>query len=237
MFKADLHIHTCLSPCAELEMSPRNIVQRACERGLDIIAICDHNSGENAPYTSRSAENTDLTVTYGMEITSMEEVHILALFENKQTMLSMQSLVYEHLQGVNIDDLYGDQVVVNEHDEIMGFNQRLLIGATGLTVERIVHEIHELGGIAIAAHIDRESFSILSQLGFVPEGLNLDAFEISAPERLEEYGDDYQPLVSFSDAHTLEGIGSSYTKFYMEAANLTEMGKALHGEQGRGVFI
>lgn len=236
-YKTDLHIHTCLSPCAELEMTPTNIVTEAKKYGLDIIGICDHNSSENVSYVKKMAENKGLDVTGGIEITSKEEVHILALFESEEELLAMQETVYEHLYGINDEDRYGDQVVVNENDEVVEFNRRLLIGATDLSVERIVDRIHELNGIAIASHIDRESFGLISQLGFVPEGLQIDAFEVSTQDKVEAYKDGYSPVVMFSDAHTLNSIGKKFTNFSMEEANLQEMGKALLGEDGRRVFV
>ncbi len=237
MFKTDLHIHSCLSPCADLEMSPRNIVREAKKQKLDIIGICDHNSCENVPYIKKSAENEKLNVTGGMEITSKEEVHILALFDNEETLFAMQEIVYEHLQGLNDENLYGDQVIVNENDEIVDFNKRLLIGATDLSVESIINRIHELNGIAIASHIDRPSFSLISQLGFVPEGLQIDAYEVSVEENIDVFKYEYSPVVTFSDAHTLDGIGKKFTNFSMEHANLQEMGKALLGIDGRKVFV
>src|SRR5512136_751177 len=100
-WSADLHIHTCLSPCAELEMYPNNIVKRAIKKGLDMIAICDHNSIENACYCIEAANGKDLTVIPGMEITSAEEAHILALFGNLDDAKKMQQVVYENLHGVN----------------------------------------------------------------------------------------------------------------------------------------
>lgn len=236
-YKTDLHIHTCLSPCAKLEMTPKNIVKEAEKYGLDIIGICDHNSCENVSYVRKLAEDKNLNVTGGMEITSKEEVHILALFESEEELLSMQETVYEHLHGTNDEDLYGDQVVVDENDEVVEFNRRLLIGATDLPVETIVDMIHELNGIVIASHIDRESFGLISQLGFVPEGLQIDAFEVSVRDKVETYKDKYSPVVMFSDAHTLNSIGKKFTSFSMEQANLKEIGKALIGEEGRRVFV
>ncbi len=236
-YKTDLHIHTCLSPCAELEMTPINIVTEAEKYGLDIIGICDHNSSENVSYVRKLAKDKGLDVTGGIEITSKEEVHILALFESEEELLAMQETVYEHLHGTNDEDRYGDQVVVDENDEVVEFNRRLLIGATDLSVESIVDRIHELNGIAIASHIDRESFGLISQLGFVPEGLQIDAFEVSAQDKVETYKDGYSPVVMFSDAHTLNSIGKKFTNFSMKKANLQEMGKALIGEDGRRVFV
>ena len=177
---ADLHIHTCLSPCATLDMTPRKIVEQAQKRHLEIIAITDHNSAENAGSVMAAAQDTGLCVIPGIEVTTSEEAHIVGLFENPSDALSMQTLVYDHLQpGENDDDLFGMQVIANAFDEVEGMNRRLLIGATNLGLNEVIDAIHKLNGLAVAAHIDRQAFSIISQLGFIPEGLDLDAVEIS----------------------------------------------------------
>jgi PHP family Zn ribbon phosphoesterase len=236
VFKADLHIHTCLSPCAELEMSPKNIVKQAKDCGLDIIGICDHNSGENVLAVQRSAQQAGLSVIYGIEVTSREEVHILALFESERELLRMQNIIYDNLKGINIEEFYGEQVIVNEYDEVVGFNNRLLIGATNLSVDKIVDLIHELNGLAIAAHIDRESFSIIGQLGFIPDSLHFDALEISSKDKLPVNIKPI-PLISSSDAHTLNAIGSRFTLFFMKNTSFEEIRKSFLEENERKVMI
>lgn len=239
-FKADLHIHTCLSPCSDLDMSPRAIVKRSLERGLDLIAVCDHNSAENAGAVIRAGMERGLFVLPGMEINSKEEVHSLAIFDNEAQALNMQEIVYRFLRGTNRPELFGDQVVANEFDEVEGFNDRLLIGATQLGIEEIVKEVHRLGGLCIASHVDRPSFSILGQLGFIPPGLGVDALEISSKcekaticSEMPQLG--VYPIVTFSDAHFLEDIGRSYTSFFLELPSLGEIRLALAGESGRRV--
>ncbi len=165
------------------------------------------------------------------------EVHILALFSTSEDLLAMQKIVYDHLFGTNDEKLYGDQVVVNENNEVIGFNKKLLIGATDLSIEEIVNKIHDLNGVAIAAHIDRDSFSIISQLGFVPEGLQIDALEVSKKDKIENFKDLGLPLVTFSDAHCLNRIGKRFTNFSMKQVSLEEMRKSLLEEDGRKVFI
>ncbi|MDI6807430.1 MAG: PHP domain-containing protein [Candidatus Eisenbacteria bacterium] len=237
-FRADLHIHSCLSPCAELEMSPRSIVQEARRKGLDIIGICDHNSAENVPAVRRSAEKEGIKVIGGIEVTSREEVHILALFEREEWLFSLQEIIYENLRGTNNEKLYGEQVVVNEEDEVVGFNKKLLIGATEIPVEKVVDLTHKLNGLAIASHVDREGFSIVGQLGFIPDGLALDALEITDPSGKDRIpGNHGLPFITSSDAHTLDEIGGRYTCFFMKNANTAEMKKCFLGEGGREVRI
>jgi len=168
-FKADFHIHTCLSPCAELEMSPLAIIQQAKIKELDIIGICDHNSAENISALKQAADKYDICLLPGMEVTSIEEVHILALFDEIASALQLQEIIYANLPGENDEDTFGMQVIVNIRGEVLGFNKKLLIGASNLTVDEAVRTIHSLNGLAIAAHIDRDSFSLISQLGFVPK--------------------------------------------------------------------
>jgi predicted metal-dependent phosphoesterase TrpH len=241
MVLADLHIHTCLSPCATLDMTPQKVVREARKKRLDIIAITDHNSAENAGAVMAAARDADVTVIPGMEITTSEEVHIVALFEDVGAALAMQALVYDQLQpGENDEDLFGMQVVANEFDEVAGMNTRLLIGAAQMGLGQTVDAIHHLKGVAVAAHIDRQAFSVLGQLGFIPEDLNLDALEISRRMTLEQgravFRDlDRFPFITSSDAHDLEDIGTSPTAFRMAGPELAELKRALKGTGGRGI--
>lgn len=240
-FRADLHIHTCLSPCADLEMSPAAIVRTAIERAIDIIAITDHNSAENIVSAQKAAEHKNITVIAGMEITSSEEAHILALLNSIHDIYKLQDLVYKKLQpGENNEKLFGEQIVVNEIDEVLAFNKRLLIGATSLSAQEIVEIIHSLGGLAVASHIDREAFSVISQLGFIPEDLQFDALEISPNTnkgRAESSFGGYRflPWISSSDAHWLRDMGRRTTAFYMHEPKIEEMRLALKGVEDRKV--
>ena len=238
---ADLHIHTCLSPCAELEMSPRGILSAAVNKGIDMIAVCDHNSAENAAAVMEASHQTDLTVLPGMEVMSKEEVHVLGIFSTPDDATDMQTLIYEHLEGQNDAETFGLQVVVEADGTVAGYNNRLLIGATDLSLEHVVRAIHSRNGLAIAAHIDREGFGILGQLGFIPPGLGLDALEVSSRMSLKdaatafaEYGD--RPFVQSSDAHNLDAICSGTTPLMLEAASFDELKMALMGDQGRRVW-
>jgi PHP family Zn ribbon phosphoesterase len=238
-YKADLHIHTCLSPCADLHMNPVEIIRTATETGLDIIAITDHNSSENVISTVNAAANSGLTVLAGMEVTTSEEVHIVALFNDITSLTEFQGIVYKNLQpGENDESKFGEQVVVNENNEVLCFNKRLLIGATVLNASSIVSIIHRLGGISIASHIDREAFGIISQLGFIPNDLKFDALEISPKTDREKAGQlfkDYRSYtwISSSDAHYLKDIGKRKTHFFMNEPTISEISRALHGTGGR----
>lgn len=240
-YVADLHIHTSLSPCADLSMSPRAIVETAQSKGIDMIAICDHNSCENVEATVRAANGCDLKVLPGMEVTSEEEVHIVALFENSKDAFSLQNVIYDHLHGENDERAFGSQVVVNEFSEILDFNKKLLIGATDLSINEVVNYVHRFAGLAIAAHIDREGFGILGQIGFIPEDLQLDALEISCKITVEEAKKEFNAyskylFFSSSDAHFLDQIGQSTTRFLLQELCMNEIKKALRREDGRMIM-
>jgi PHP family Zn ribbon phosphoesterase len=176
-----------------------------------------------------------------MEITSQEEIHILGLFDTQERAFEVQEVVYQHLPGENDENTFGYQVVVNEHDEVISFNKKLLIGATTLPLEKVVGLIHSRNGLAVASHIDREAYSIISQLGFVPPDVTLDALEVSPAMSVHEArrrfpGLAHFPLITSSDAHSLDGIGKSSTDFLMAAASTDEMKLALEGKEGRKVL-
>ena len=237
-FKADLHIHTCLSPCADLSMSPKNIIAEILEKEINIIAISDHNSAENLPGVVKAAAGKPVVILPGMEICSSEEIHVLALFDSMDSANAMQSFVYDHLHGQNDPEVFGMQVIANEFDEVEGFQDRLLIGATDIPIGEVVDRIRRLNGLAIASHIDRESFSVISQLGFIPDSLKFDALEISsnisnkdAQVRFNEYG--RYSFIRNSDAHFLNQIGSQTTMFRLEEPTLGEIAKALRADEGR----
>lgn len=234
-------MHTCLSPCAELEMSPLSVVDLAVRKGIDIIAITDHNSAENVMAARKAAENTNLTVLAGMEISSSEEAHILALFDDPEGIIKLQSIVYENLlPGENDEKKYGEQIVANEKDEILDFNKRLLIGSTMLSAQEVVDTIHTLGGLSVASHIDKEAFSIISQLGFITEEMGFDALEISpntdrqsAEQTLGVYSS--FTWITSSDAHYPQDIGRRTTSFFMHEPTIQEMSLAFKHIDGRRV--
>jgi PHP family Zn ribbon phosphoesterase len=240
-FNADLHIHTCLSPCAEIDMSPLAVVKRASETGIDIIAVTDHNSAENVLAAQRAAWNMDLTVLAGMEVSSSEEAHIIALFNKVETVIALQDIVYANmLPDENDEKMYGEQIVANEHDEVMGFNKRLLIGGTMLPAQDIINTIHSLGGLALASHIDKDAFSIISQLGFITEDMGFDALEMSpnmgrntAEITFQMYNS--YTWISSSDAHHPEDIGKRTISLFINEPTIEEIGLAFKNIDGRKV--
>jgi len=240
--RADLHIHTCLSPCGELTMSPRAVVARARELGLDLIAVTDHNTTENAAAAVAAAAGTGLAVLPGIELTTSEEVHLLGLFEAGADLGPLQREIYRNLPDLPAKMKFvDDQVLVDAEDIVTGFCPRCLFGATRFSVQEAVRLLRGHGGLVVACHIDRDSFSLVSQLGFVPPGLDLDAVEVSprmsAADARAAFGPfDRLPVVRFSDAHKPEEIGAATTEFLVEGPSLAEVRRALAGEDGRKVF-
>ena len=240
--RADLHIHTCLSPCGELSMSPRAVVDAARTAGLDLIAVTDHNTTENAGAVIEAAAGTGLAVLPGIEMTTAEEVHLLGLFEAGADLGPFQAEVYRNLPDLPAKMKFvDDQVLVDAADDVTGFCPRCLFGATLFSVQEAVRLIHGRGGLAIACHIDRDSFSLISQLGFIPPGLGLEAVEVSprmsAAEARAAFGPfGPMPVVRFSDAHKPEEIGAATTEFLVAGPSLAEIRRALAGEEGRQVF-
>ncbi|MGA2624268.1 MAG: PHP domain-containing protein [Bacteroidota bacterium] len=240
-FTADLHMHTCLSPCGDLLMSPKKITARVLERSLDIIAITDHNSVENAQAVMKAAAGMNVVVLPGMEVCTREEIHVLAIFENLKSALELQDIVYAHLTGENDPEVFGEQIVANENDEVEGSQKKFFIGAVDLPLEELEKSIHRLNGMVIASHIDRESYSVIGQLGFLPETARFDALEISsnisdteAEERFKKYRG--HTFIRNSDAHSLDDIGKNTSKLLMERPSFTEVRMALRNENGRAVI-
>ncbi len=241
MFVIDPHLHTCLSPCAVLDMHPSGLVDAAIEAGLDALAVCDHNSAENVAAVKRAGLTAGMAVIPGMEITSEEETHILALLPTVEAALELQSRVYRSLPGRNDERAFGLQVIANEHAEVLGFNEHLLAGATTLDVDSVVDAIHNARGLAVASHVDRERFGIIGQLGMIPSGLELDALEISCRTSLSEARGafaprDEFPLLCSSDAHEPKDVGRAVTFMLLAEPTLAELRRALAGEDGRAIL-
>jgi len=238
--KADLHVHTCLSPCAGLDMSPLGIVHEALQKGIDLIGICDHNSAQNVLAVKKAGRQKGLMVLGGMEVASSEEAHLLVFFEQDDDLLRFQEIIFQHLHGTNDEHAFGQQVIADDEDGVTGFCDRLLIGATSLPASAIVEAARAARGdsLVIAAHVDRESFSIIGQLGFIPPQLALDAVEISQRMTVAEAADRFPdcrkyPVITGSDAHGPEDIGKRFTCFTIEDGTVAEIKKALAGRDGR----
>ncbi|RMG69268.1 MAG: PHP domain-containing protein, partial [Nitrospirae bacterium] len=229
-YVADLHIHTCLSPCAAIDMTPKRIIKRAVEQGLQIIAVTDHNSVENFPALKELAK--EITVLPGMEVTTREEVHLLALMPDYESAVQLQELIYRYLPVTKNSRISFEQMVVNAEGQLLHFNERSLIEPVDLGLDEMVDFIHSLGGLAIPSHIDRELYGILYGLGRIPEEIPFDGLEISyrtPPERAKSLYAEYShlPWLWSSDAHQLEQIGRARSRFLLKEPSLEELSLAL----------
>ncbi|MGI6048278.1 MAG: PHP domain-containing protein [Petrimonas sp.] len=225
VFKADLHIHTCLSPCGDLDMSPRNIVRTAIEKGLRMIAITDHNTTRNVkPYVEIGKKN-GLFVIPGCEVNTQEEVHCLCYFPDLEVLNEFQQYLDEKMLDIKNDiDLFGYQVAVDENDVIIYEEERSLYAGIQDDIESVQQKVHSLGGIFVPAHIDRMKNGIYGQLGFIPFDLQYDALEISKRISPEDFLKQHPEIASkkilqSSDAHYLDHIASVHTDFYMDELN------------------
>ena len=176
---SDLHIHSCLSPCGDDDMTPANLCGMAALKGLQMIALTDHNSARNLPAAQKCCEAYGLLLIPGMEITTREEVHMLGYFPTVDIALDFSEMLREHLPGKkNRPDFFGHQWVMDEDDQITAEEDALLMGATDLSVSETVRRVREAGGVPVPAHINRGANGILVNLGFIPDDLNLTAVEV-----------------------------------------------------------
>jgi predicted metal-dependent phosphoesterase TrpH len=242
-FQADLHIHTVLSPCGDLSMSPLNIVERAASIGLNIIGITDHNSTLHGPIARKLADKHGIMVLFGAEITTKEEVHCVCLFENEEQRVTFQSYIERNLPYVkNNPDIFGHQLVVNEKEEILDEIESLLISGINAGINEVEALVHQLGGLFIPAHIDRLKYSLISQLGFIPRDLKFDALEISKGKRVEDAAKEYSyaknlRFLKSSDAHSINQMGASNTSLRIESLCWDEIKMAILGLEGREVIV
>lgn len=242
-YPADFHVHTCLSPCAHDEMIPINILNMANLMGTRILGICDHNSAGNMKAMLEAARDYGILVIPGMEVQSAEEVHMLCFFESLYEVLTWQEYVYRHLPPIRNNPRYfGHQWLVDNHGNILGEENRMLLASTSLTVEEISQKVSELRGMLIPAHVDRRHYSIISQLGFIPEKLKIDAVEFSKAITEKELRNTFSDvnkytLITSSDAHCLQEMVYQKTIFFIKSLNFKEVMMAFRGLEGRKVLI
>jgi 3',5'-nucleoside bisphosphate phosphatase len=241
-FHADLHIHTALSPCGSDEMTPGAIVAAAAARGLDMIAVCDHNTAGNVRAVQEAAEaaGAGLAVIAGMELTSMEEVHVVGLFADAGAAERVADRVRANLPQADADyySFFGEQPLLAADGRQVGSETVTLALATPLDLTEAVALIHSVGGLAVAAHVDRKSFSVFSQLGFFPADAGFDGLEVSrwlpaGSPRLADFTALGLPLLGASDSHYTEEIGAAYTDLYLVQPTFAELALALAGKGGR----
>ena len=202
----DLHIHSALSPCGDMDMTPNNIVNMSIIKGLDIIAVSDHNSVGNVRSCMKVAEGKDIVVVPGMEVETSEEVHVLCLFPDIESAEKMAGAVYAALGDIkNRPEIFGEQAFMDVEDEICGTEEKLLVTATTLSIDKVKKLADECGGVAVPAHLDRSSYSALSNLGMLPD-IGFNTVEVSKKTLPENFSYLGKKIIQNSDAHYLEDI-------------------------------
>jgi len=243
-FAADLHIHSLLSPCASVEMTPRNIVWHAVAKKLDIIAITDHNACDNVAAALIAAQDAGIVVLPGMEVETREEAHFIVLFDKMRQLKAWEQFVSVKRPPLkNNDEKFGAQFIVDAEDNFISIKEELLLCSLAISAGELSAKVSELEGLLIASHVDRPAYSIISQLGFVPPDVALDAVEVSRRMKPGEAINKAPvigkfPIVTASDAHTIEDFMSGpVMNFYLEKPTLAEIRQALLGINDRKVVV
>lgn len=240
-YKADLHIHSVLSPCGDLGMSPPKIISQAARKGLDMIAVTDHNHTGHAKLTRAMGAEKEIWVVYGAEVTTREEVHCLAFFDTDEQLDAFQEYLDAWMPFIPNDvSLFGDQVIVDAEERIIREVPGSLYPALKKGIGEVAETVWSLGGLFVPAHVDRPRNGIYSQLGVFPEDLNPDAVEIFRKSKRSEVVLLHPELKGFqllksSDAHFINDIARCPSTMVMETTSFEELQMAFHGENGRGI--
>lgn len=229
----DLHIHSCLSPCGDDDMTPANLVGMAAVKGLEVIALTDHNSCRNCPAAMYHGKNYGVTVIPGMELTTAEEVHVICLFADLHAALAFDSYVYARLMPVpNREDIFGKQQIMNQNDEVVGTVEYLLINAVSISFDDVFPLVESFGGIAYPAHVDKSSTSVISNLGFIPPDSTFTCAEFHDFKSLHRLRKEHPYLetcsvICCSDAHYLQDIHEPDYQIYSASKNISDILNAL----------
>ena len=221
----DLHIHSCLSPCADIEMTPNNIVNMSVLNGLNVIAITDHNSCKNCKALVEAGKKANLLVIPGMEICTNEDIHVICLFETVTDAENFSTYVYSNMPLIpHRPDIFGEQIIMNSDDIEISRESYLLLNATNISVNDILSTTYKYNGTAFPAHIDRSSYSVISSLGDIPPEAGFNTIEISTKGNIEKIKS-LHPIIKDklilinSDSHYLESLVSE--KRYIEIDTLS----------------
>ena len=207
----DLHIHSCLSPCADDDNTPNNIAGMASLCGLNIVALTDHNTTKNCPAFFEACRRYGIIPIAGMELTTAEDIHVVCLFEEIQNAMEFDSFIYQHRTLIkNRVDIFGDQYILDGQDNIIGQEEHFLSNATDISIVDAPKFVEEYGGICYPAHIDRQANGIISVLGTFPDTPVFNCVEINRAEKVSEYLEKYnlkdKKVIISSDAHYLTDI-------------------------------
>ncbi|MFO7660290.1 MAG: PHP domain-containing protein [Candidatus Cloacimonadaceae bacterium] len=242
-YKADLHIHSVLSPCGGLEMSPRAMLQRVKELNIEWIAITDHNSLANCPAYAKVAAKNGIAFTYGVEIQTSEEIHLLAYFDDTKKAMEFDRAMYDALPSIPSDaEFFGDQVVIDAEENIIRIEKRALSNSVIWSLEEAVQTAKSYGGFCIPAHVDAAANSILGQLGFLPLDLDFPVLGITSNLILEEFLKHHPELrehtfLRTSDAHYLSDLGCGSSRIFMHEPCRKELEMAARNLNDRKIII
>jgi len=231
-YKVDLHNHSCLSPCASLEMSPSVLVKRAIRKKIDILALTDHNTTKNLPAFAACCANNGITPVFGLEVNTFEEVHVVCLFEKLETAVSFGNYIESTLPAISNDpEVFGDQIIVDEYENILGSVDSLLFSSSSISFFELIPRVLDLGGLVIPAHIDRSRNGAVSQLGFLPD-LAYSAVEARyVPCSYETYNN---AVITGSDAHIRSSIGSR--SFYITGEYKSDFSSLSHALREKNIL-
>lgn len=233
----DLHIHSCLSPCGDGDMTPGNIVGMAAVKGLDVIAVTDHNSCRNCRAAMTIGQQYGVLVIPGMELTTEEEVHVVCLFPTLEQAMDFDAYVYEKLQRIpNRPEIFGHQVLMDEEDQVAGEEEYLLINATNIGFEEVYGLVERYGGVMIPAHVDKNANSLIANLGFIPPDSQFVCAEIKDSAKITGMQEQHPYLqgchiISDSDAHYLEHIQEPVRFLEVEEKSIRGVLRALAGRE------
>ena len=228
MIYYDFHIHSCLSPCGDQDMTPNNIVNMAVLLGLNAISVSDHNAVGNVKAAMEVAKEAGIIVIPGMEVETEEEVHILTLYPNLEAAETAASEVHKKLPPIkNRPEIFGQQVFMDKEDNITGYEDKLLISPCAMSMNYLFDVVKSVGGVYIPAHVDRHSYSVLTNLGFIPDDIDIKNIEISrmtedvnsflsAREELKKYN-----IYRNSDAHYLQDMREA--EAFLNISDISEL--------------
>ena len=223
-FYYDFHIHSCLSPCGSQDMTPNNIVRMARLKGLDAIALTDHNTWRNCAAAVQVGKREGLLVIPGMELCTSEDIHVVCLFGDADAAGAFGERVYGLLPyRFNREDIFGEQLVLDEEDRVTGREERFLLGGAAISVNEAARLTGEYGGVAFPAHVDRGFGGILAVLGGIPPEAEFTAIELSSdcpPDFIREHRLESYTILYNSDAHDLWQI--SEREHFLTLTELTE---------------
>ena len=217
----DLHMHSCLSPCGDDDMTPNNIAGMAYLSGIKIVALTDHNSAKNCPAFYEAAERYGIVPIAGMELTTSEDIHLVCLFENIDSALNFDRYLQERrVLFKNRADIFGEQLIMNGKDEVIGEDEHLLSNATTISLDEAPELVKSYGGVCYPAHIDRDANGIIAILGTVPPTPAFNVYEMRDGNRISEYKEKYglsdKLIIVSSDSHYLTDINETNNFFELE---------------------